>query len=66
MEWWGLEQAELELQHCTRCGEYFTTSKALAQGRERAGEPLPMSDLCPSCRALTARQTLAAAFGEGR
>lgn len=42
------------------CGEYFASTKALAQIREQAEGSLPMSDFCPTCRALAARQKLAA------
>jgi bidirectional [NiFe] hydrogenase diaphorase subunit len=58
MEWWGLERAEIELQRCAGCGEYFASPEALTQVRDRAVEPLPMSDFCPTCRALVARQKL--------
>jgi hypothetical protein len=51
-----MERAEIGLQRCAECGEYFASTGALEQVRERAEEPLPMTDLCPSCRALTARQ----------
>lgn len=58
MEWWGLERAEIELQRCAGCGEYFASPEALTQVRDRVVEPLPMSDFCPTCRALAARQKL--------
>ena len=59
MEWWGMERAEIKLQRCAGCGEYFASPGALTQVRERAGGSLPMSDFCPTCRALAARQRLA-------
>jgi len=58
MEWWGMERAEIELQRCAGCGEYFASPGALAQARKRVRGSLPMSDFCPTCRALAARQKL--------
>jgi bidirectional [NiFe] hydrogenase diaphorase subunit len=63
MEWWGMERTEIELQRCAECGEYFASPGALEQVRERAEEALPMSDLCPSCRALAARQRVMITVG---
>jgi ferredoxin len=64
MEWWGMERAEIELQHCAECGEHFASSGALAQVRERVEGASPMLDLCPSCRALSARQRVMMAIPE--
>jgi bidirectional [NiFe] hydrogenase diaphorase subunit len=65
MEWWGSESAEIQLQQCAGCGVRFATTGVLERVRESVQDTVTVSELCPDCRGLAARQAVAPVRGNG-